>query len=75
MSSIGSISFKYTRDDLPMLAYIKVTSDVTGISCKALRQGCKDGTIPHIRVGEGKNARFMILLPKYIEQLNKQAEG
>lgn len=59
----------------PMIVTARKTAALTGLSYRSILDGCKNGTIPHIRVGEGKNARFMILLPKYMEQLNKQAEG
>lgn len=61
--------------ELPVLANVKKTSSITGMSCKAIRKGCKDGSIPHIRVGEGENARFMINLPKYLEQLNQETSN
>lgn len=59
--------------EYPILNSIRTVSSITGKSCKALRQGCKAGTIPHVRVGEGQNARFMINLPKYLEQLNEES--
>ena len=54
---------------------ISETCSVTGFSKKHLREGCKNGTIPHIRVGEGENARFMVNLPLYLEQLNRESMG
>lgn len=57
----------------PLFINLKQAVGVLGISLKELRLGCKNGTIPHIRVGEGKNARFMINLPKYLEQLNQES--
>ena len=47
--------------------------NITGESKRSLREGCKNGTIPHIRRGEGENARFLINLPLYIDQLNKES--
>lgn len=47
----------------------------SGLSIKAIRQGCQKGEIPHIRVGEGKNARMMINVPLYMEKLNKESLG
>ena len=47
---------------------------ITGISTKAIRQGCREGTIPHIRVGSD----YRINLPLWIEKLNevsKEARG
>gem|GEM_PF-5609858 len=42
---------------------------------KALRTGCKKKEIPHIRIGDGENARFMINLPLFLEQLNDISTG
>ena len=47
---------------------------ITGISTKAIRQGCQTGEIPHIRVG----ADYRINMPLWIEMLNnasKEARG
>lgn len=51
----------------------KVACNRTGMSYKAILKGCKDGTIPHIRIGEGENARFMVNLPLFMEQLNRES--
>lgn len=40
---------------------------ITGISTKAIRQGCREGTIPHIRVGSD----YRINLPLWIKKLNE----
>lgn len=58
--------------EYPVLISLNKAVSVIGQSKKSLIQGCKNGSIPHIRVGEGKNARFMINLPKYLEQLNQE---
>lgn len=52
---------------------IKEEAIITGLSIKLLRKGCKAGTIPHIRVGEGENARFMINHELFAEQLKKES--
>ncbi len=54
---------------------VKEFCSVSGLSCKMIREGCKAGTIPHIRIGEGENARFMINAPLYLEQLNRESMG
>ena len=54
---------------------VKESCAVSGFSCKAIREGCKNGTIPHIRIGEGDNARFMINMPLWLEQLNRESMG
>ena len=46
---------------------------ISGLSIKMIRDGCKNGTIPHIRVGEGENARFMINVPLYLKQLDMES--
>jgi len=54
---------------------IKEACKRTGLSMKALRTGCKKKEIPHIRIGDGENARFMINLPLFLEQLNDISTG
>lgn len=41
----------------------------TGMSCAYIRQGCKAGTIPHIRVGTD----YRINMPLWLAQLNEQS--
>lgn len=41
-------------------------SAASGLSQSYLRKGCRDGTIPHIRIG----TKFMINLPALYDQLN-----
>ena len=48
---------------------IGAASRVTGLSQYYLRQGCKDGTIPHIKSG----TVYMVNVAKLLRQLN--AEG
>ena len=52
---------------------IKETCAATGLSIMRLRKGCRDNEIPHIRIGDGENARMMINFPLFIEQLNRQS--
>lgn len=57
----------------PIFQTVKAFCATSGLSVKKIREGCKAGTIPHIRVGEGENARFMVNVPLYLEQLNKES--
>lgn len=41
-------------------------AEITGLSMEYLRQGCVDGTIPHIKVGSD----YLINMPLFLEQLN-----
>ena len=45
---------------------VRGASTITGWSMKAIRAGCQDGTIPHIKQG----ADYRINMPMWIEQLN-----
>ena len=45
------------------------TNKATGLSVYFLRQGVRNGTIPHIRAGK----KYLINVPLLIEQLNKQS--
>ena len=58
----------------PIFVRAREAAKATGISYRLILAGCKDGTIPHIRIGEGKNARFIVHLPMYLEQLNETAQ-
>ena len=55
------------------LVNIRKASEITGISKEQLRAGCKKGEIPHIRVGQGTNARYKIYISKYIDMLNEKS--
>lgn len=48
---------------------IGAASMATGLSQYFLRQGCKNGTVPHIRSG----STYLINIPKLLRQLD--AEG
>ena len=48
---------------------IKEACDFTGLSQFYLRQGCKAGTIPHIRCGQ----KILVNIPLLIQQLNEQS--
>ena len=61
------------KDDFKLFQTIKEFCSFSGLSCKMIREGCKNGTIPHIRIGEGKNARFMVNAKLYLEQLDQQS--
>lgn len=46
-------------------------SDITGFSQGYLRQGCKDDTIPHVRVG----VKYLINVPAYLDKLGVPYEA
>ena len=50
---------------------VKEFCATSGLSCKMIREGCRTGRIPHVRIGEGKNARFMINAKLCLEQLDE----
>lgn len=45
---------------------IRAASRATGLSQYFLRQGCKDGTIPHIKSG----TVYLVNVPKLLRQLD-----
>ena len=53
---------------MPTVPFQKITEacKTTGLSQYFLRQGCKDGTIPHIRSG----STYYINVPELLGQLN-----
>ena len=50
---------------------IKQASGATGLSQKYIREGCKNGKIPFLRVGN----RYMINLPILLEKLDSMCEN
>ncbi len=50
--------------NVPAFLNINDAVKVTGLSSFSLRRGCKDGTIPHIKVGD----KYMINIPKLLER-------
>ncbi len=44
---------------------------LTGLSQSYIREGCKAGTIPHIRVGTD----YRVNMPLFMEQLNRESKG
>ena len=51
----------------PPFAKIPEACRITGISKFALRKGCKDGSVPHVKIGE--NGPYLINIPALLEQL------
>ena len=56
---------------LTTFAKLKDACAMTGLSMFFLRQGCKDGTVPHIRSG----ATYYVNVPALIEKLDQQSRG
>jgi hypothetical protein len=48
---------------------IEVAGNVTGLSRHYIRNGCRAGTIPHIRAG----AKYLVYLPGLLERLEEEA--
>ena len=44
---------------------------ITGLSLWYIREGCKAGTIPHIRVGRD----YRVNVPLLLEQMNRESVG
>ena len=49
---------------------IRETCNITGLSQLFIRNGCKNGTIPHIMIG----ADYRVNVPQFLEQLNQQSK-
>ena len=52
-------------------ASIKETCEITGLSQHYLRDGCKAGTLPHIKSGN----KYFICVPALLEQLESEARA
>lgn len=63
----------YAKEVMPMIPFQKITEacKTTGLSQYFLRQGCKDGTIPHIKSG----GVYYINVQALVEQLSKREQS
>ena len=48
---------------------IRGAAEITGLSTRYIRDGCRNGTIPHIRAGSD----YRINMALFLEDLNKQS--
>ena len=57
---------------MPLVPFQKITEacKTTGLSQYFLRQGCKSGTVPHIKSG----GVYYINVPTLVEQLGKKEQ-
>ena len=46
---------------------VRGASEITGLSTKFLREGCRNGTLPHIRVGNDYRLNMRLLLERLDE--------
>lgn len=50
---------------------IRGAAEITGISSKAIREGCRAGRIPHVRVG----ADYRVDMPNFLALLHDVSAG
>ena len=50
---------------------VRGAAEITGISAKAIREGCKAGKIPHVRVG----ADYRVDMPNFLALLHQASAG
>ena len=50
---------------------IRTTAEITGLSQKSIREGCREGSVPHIRVGSD----YRVHLPNFLRMLSELSEG
>ena len=50
---------------------IRGASQITGLSTGFIRRGCKDGSIPHLKVGN----EYRINMPAFLKQLGIETGG
>jgi len=58
-----------TMPEMKPFMKIKDACAVTGLSQFALRRGVRDGSIPHVTVGAGRNCTYYINVPAMLKQL------
>lgn len=54
---------------------IDATARLTGLSRDYIRRGVKNGKIPFIRASESGNSAYMINVPLFLSQLEREAAG
>ena len=52
---------------------IASTARITGLSACSIQQGVRDGTIPHVRRGDGGNAVYLVNLPLFLRLLEGES--
>lgn len=65
---------RLTDNDVPYQT-IDATARLTGLSRDYIRRGVKSGKIPFIRASESGNSAYMINVPLFLSQLEKEAAG
>jgi hypothetical protein len=50
---------------------IRGAAEITGLSTRYIRDGCRNGIIPHVLVGSD----YRINMPLFMEQLNEASRG
>ena len=58
---------KFRKDGIVPFMSIKDAATATGLSQFYIRNGCKDGSVPHIKSGN----QYMVNVPLLIEELNR----
>lgn len=53
---------------------INETAAKTGLSRTFIRQLCKDGKAPSLRIGSGRNAVYKINYPRFVELISALSE-
>ena len=61
------------KESKTMFVTINEAAALTGLARSYIRQGCKDGTIPCIRVGGRENATYKIHYEQFCQQLYNMA--
>ena len=62
-----------TADPSTPYQTIAQAARTTGLSQHFLRQGCRAGTIPHLRIGDG--GKYLINMPAFLEQLDTRSRA
>lgn len=58
-----------------IFATINELASITGLSRTFIRECCKNGKIPVIRIGSGTNRTYMIHIKKALSVFEKMTEG
>lgn len=61
-------------EGIKMFATINETAKLTGLSRAYIRQLCKDGKVPCLRIGSGRNAVYKIHYQRFVEMIGEMSE-
>jgi len=66
---------KFEQDTNKTFVSINECSKLTGLARGHIRKLCREGSVPCLRVGEGRNASYKIHLARFCDMLESRVSG